>query len=79
MLELGSWGHSVLQTPALVLSFYDFQTHTHGFVYLEFVKFQHAIFCKMQRMHICYTVVLYTDMSRLSSYIEINRILLKVC
>ena len=27
----------------------------------------------MQCMHICYTVVLCTDMSRLSSYIEINR------
>ena len=28
----------------------------------------------MQCIHICYTVVLYADVSRLSVYIEINRI-----
>ena len=31
-------------------------------------------FCEMQCKHICYTVVLNTDMSRLSSSIDINRI-----
>ena len=39
MLESGSWGHSVLQTPALVLFIYFFlkknkQTKTHKFMSL---------------------------------------------
>ena len=57
---------------------YDFNLNTQGFVYLEFVKYQQgnkrASIREMRCMHICYTAVLYTDMTRLSSYIEINRI-----
>ena len=49
-----------------------------GFVYLEFVKYQLGVHRNVrifvQYMHICYKVVLYTDMSKLSSYIEVNRI-----
>ena len=37
MFESGSWGHSVLQTPALV---YDINLNTQDFVYMEFVKYQ---------------------------------------
>ena len=57
--------------------FYGFNLNTQDFVYLEFVKYQlgfHKRFLEMQSIHICYTVVLYKDMSRLSSYIERNSI-----
>ena len=66
------------------LSVFDFNLNTQGFVHLDFVKYQlgtsidihiYMRFHKMQCMHICYTInVLYTDMSRLSSNIEINQI-----
>ena len=52
--------------------FYDFNLNTQGSVTGPPQK--RASFRKMQCMHICYTFVLYTDMPRLSFYIEINRI-----
>ena len=61
-----------------VFPFYDLNLNAQGFVYLEFVKYhldlhrKVQIFRKLQCIHIYFTAVLYTDMSRLSSYIEIN-------
>ena len=57
--------------------FYEFNLNIQGFVYLEFVKYQFnwasIETCKFSRtaMH---ADILYTDMSWLSSYIEINHI-----
>ena len=68
----------ILQSVLSIFSFffYDFNLNTQGFVYLVSTgpPYKRASFRKILGMHICYTVVLYTDMSRFSFYIEINRI-----
>ena len=56
--------------------FHDFNLNTQGFINLEFANCQLGLHRNVKcnvRMYIYYTIVLYTDMSRLSSYIEINR------
>ena len=70
--------HEKINVPLSVFSifafFYMILTCTHKVLYtynLLSINWasKRASFREMQRMHICYTVVLYTAMSRLSSYI----------
>ena len=73
--------HSAFFFEHFFFLFYDCNLNTQCFAYLEFVKYQlglhRNVVREMQCIHICYTFVLYTDftdMSRLSPYIEINRL-----
>ena len=59
--------------------YHDFNLNTQGYVYLELVNYQLGLHRNLQvfvKCNVCIStiVVLYTDMSRLSSYIDINRI-----
>ena len=72
-----AYAHEKINILVSVLSIvcffiYDFNQITQGFVYLKFVKYQLGRHrnAEMQCMHVCYTVVLYTDMSKLCFYIE---------
>ena len=64
---------------AYVHEIYDFNLSIKGFVYLEFVKYllglhrNVQIFAKCMNAYQLYGC-LYTNMSKLSTYIEINRI-----